>query len=88
VQVGLKATSTIHGSDVSLAFTQVDTTIADVRFSVVMIFTDSVPEFLDDRIRLRIELIKPRQALLLPMRGFYKDTVASGFLLWMVTTMP
>jgi HlyD family secretion protein len=74
ISVGLKATSTSNGSDISLAITEVDTTIADGRFSIVLIFTDSVPKFLDDQMRLRIELNKPRRALLLPIGGFYKDT--------------
>lgn len=74
ISVGLKAVSTINNLDVPLVITKVDTAITNGRFFVNMTFTDSVPEIPNDYIRLRIELSNSREAHLLPLGGFYKDT--------------
>lgn len=74
IKAGLRATAHINNADVRCMISQVDTTIINGRFPVVMDFIDSVALSPDQSVRLRIELNDPHEAILLPVGGFYKDT--------------
>jgi len=72
---GLTATSTINNSDYTLQIVSVDTVLSGGRFSAILEFNDTMPALaFGQLIRLRIELSKPRCALLIDVGGFYKDT--------------
>jgi hypothetical protein len=75
IKTGLKATANINNADIRFRIWQVDTTITNGRFSVVMDFADTVvAHFRDQSVRLRIELSEERVATVVPVGGFYVDT--------------
>jgi HlyD family secretion protein len=75
IKKGLTATSTFNNVDLNFKISAVDTTIRNGRFSVQMDFADSVIALSHGQsVRLRIMLGKTREATLIPVGGFYKDT--------------
>ncbi|MGC4021679.1 MAG: HlyD family efflux transporter periplasmic adaptor subunit [Cyclobacteriaceae bacterium] len=76
ISVGLPATTDFDGKTYSLVITYIYPNITNARFEVDMDFQGETPQGIrrGQSLRLRIELGKPSQELLLPMGGFYKDT--------------
>jgi hypothetical protein len=74
IKVGLTAVTTRDTLDYHLKIVSVDTAVHSGRFNVILDFTDKEPKLLDNQLRLRIQLGEPRNAVLLPVGGFYKDT--------------
>jgi hypothetical protein len=75
IKNGLPATATLNNTDVRFHISQIDSTVIQGRFSVIMDFTDTLISLnLDQSVRLRIELSEPREGILIPVGGFYKDT--------------
>lgn len=73
---GLTATTTFNNVDYTLEISTVSPAVTDGRFSVDMVFKDETPADLVDgkQLRLRIQLGGSKEALLLPVGGFYKDS--------------
>ncbi len=72
---GLIATASYNNADYSLEVTDVNTEVNSGRFTVEMKFIDTIPRLREGQsLRLRIKLSATKEALLLPVGGFYKDT--------------
>lgn len=76
ISTGLGATFNFAGSSYKLQISKIYPEIDNGRFFVDMIFPDQAPEGIKvgQSLRLRIELGKSSEQLLLPVGGFYKDT--------------
>jgi hypothetical protein len=70
---GLKATSTFDNREYHLIVSKVLPTITKGRFTITLT-ADSLKNLESKSIRLRIELGQPKDALLLAVGGFYKDS--------------
>lgn len=75
IKVGLTGTTRINNADYSLEITDVHPEVVNGRFFADLKFSDSLPTFHNDQsIRVRIMLSGTKQALLVPLGGFYRDT--------------
>ena len=76
IEPGLKATTTVNNKDYELSITNVYHAVENGRFEIDMNFCDKIPPRILSgmTLRLRIELGKSSDELLLPVGGFYKDT--------------
>ena len=75
VTTGLKATTQVEDSTYLLELAHVYPDIDNGRITVDMNFTGAIPPTRADKsLRLRLELSKPADALLLPIGAFYFDT--------------
>ena len=75
IKKGLTATSYINNDQVNFVVSDFDSAVVDGRFSVTLDFADTVVSLHRGQcVRLRIALSEPREATLLEVGGFYKDT--------------
>lgn len=76
ISTGLKATTSFAGGDYELVITYIYPNIKNGRFQADMQFEGDTPAGIrrGQSLRLRIELGRSSEELLLPIGGFYKDT--------------
>ncbi len=76
IKEGLKATTTIDNKKYTLVINYIYPTVENGDFDVDMEFQGEIPQDIlsGQSIRLKIELGKPSQELLIPVGGFYNDT--------------
>src|SRR5687768_12265123 len=72
--VGLKATTQLEDSVYALELAHIYPHVVDGRINVDLNFVDGIPDKREGAVRLRLQLSKPTDVLLLPIGGFYFDT--------------
>ncbi|MBT1695983.1 hypothetical protein KK083_03785 [Fulvivirgaceae bacterium PWU4] len=76
---GLKASTTINNQDYVLTLISLDSVVTEGRFNTILRFDGEVLPSLkpDQSLRIRLSLSPARDAIQLPVGGFYKDTGGS-----------
>jgi hypothetical protein len=75
IKTGLPATASINNREVHFTTSDVDTAVMNGRFSILMELGDTTVKLRPDQsVRIRIQLSEPREEVLIPVGGFYKDT--------------